>query len=513
MSRASWTAQRKRVLALPLFGACVFVLSNDPAAIAGHRSTTGDDDLPSISQRYDPLVVALNGTRGAYLRGDFEVARSWFAFAAVLLENATPAERSSRQWPRSNADQLLVMLQMYDWYARGQHPELDAQHDALRRLALRHRRPESIGGEAGPDRHARRPLRSLLAARARDGRPSRRLRPVHLADHPDRPPPHPLRSLHPHAAEHRRHRDPLRSPRSLSGHDRRRPDSVAPADQRCNLLAGGQYRPCRLRASCIAGMFQAQHLVQPGCRIPMPGPNGRHHGGISGSQAHHTTVPRAPRSGCIALHDPCSFRDGPILARSRSVPMKRTSIRRVVMIPVAIALGCMMSRGTASSAAPEDASPTPPQTSVRDAAQVAPPVARLDSAEIYYAWGDFGSVVRVLARQTHARPRASLLLGWSLVPARPDAGSGGRFRARARNGAREPRSHSMATRSRSIERISRSARRPSSGASWRPTPIARRAFAGSQPCSTPRNVSKNACRSRTGCCGVIREIRRRSTTW
>ena len=131
MSRSSWTAQRKRVLALPLFSACAFLLVTDPAAIAGHRSTTGDDDLPSISQRYDPLVVALNGTRGAYLRGDFEVARSWFAFAAVLLENATPAERSSRQWPRSNADQLLVMLQMYDWYARGQHPELDAQHDAL----------------------------------------------------------------------------------------------------------------------------------------------------------------------------------------------------------------------------------------------------------------------------------------------------------------------------------------------------------------------------------------------
>ena len=94
--------------------------------------------------------------------------------------------------------------------------------------------------------------------------------------------------------------------------------------------------------------------------------------------------------------------------------MKRASIRRVVVVPVAIALGCMVSRGTASSAAPEDASPTPPRTSVRDAAQVAPPVARLDSAEIYYAWGDFASVVRVLARQPNARPRANLLLGWSL---------------------------------------------------------------------------------------------------
>jgi tetratricopeptide (TPR) repeat protein len=67
-----------------------------------------------------------------------------------------------------------------------------------------------------------------------------------------------------------------------------------------------------------------------------------------------------------------------------------------------------------TAAAPEDVTPAPPRTGARDAAQVAAPVARLDSAEIYYAWGDYASVARILGRTTPARPRASLLLGWSL---------------------------------------------------------------------------------------------------
>ncbi len=65
----------------------------------------------------------------------------------------------------------------------------------------------------------------------------------------------------------------------------------------------------------------------------------------------------------------------------------------------------------------EDRSPTPP---VRprgleefDPTQVAPPVARLDSAEIYYAWGDFASVVRLLGDGSAQRPREFVLLGWA----------------------------------------------------------------------------------------------------
>jgi tetratricopeptide (TPR) repeat protein len=49
-----------------------------------------------------------------------------------------------------------------------------------------------------------------------------------------------------------------------------------------------------------------------------------------------------------------------------------------------------------------------------DPKQVPPVVARLDSAEIYYAWGDYGSVARVLGRSRTQRPRENLLLGWSL---------------------------------------------------------------------------------------------------
>jgi len=75
------------------------------------------------------------------------------------------------------------------------------------------------------------------------------------------------------------------------------------------------------------------------------------------------------------------------------------------------------SAATDSAAATEDRSPTPP---VRpsgleefDPTQVAPPVARLDSAEIYYAWGDYASVARLLGGGQLQRPREFLLLGWA----------------------------------------------------------------------------------------------------
>ena len=41
-------------------------------------------------------------------------------------------------------------------------------------------------------------------------------------------------------------------------------------------------------------------------------------------------------------------------------------------------------------------------------------LARVDSAEVYYLWGDYGAVVRLLQRPVAVRPREQLLLGWSL---------------------------------------------------------------------------------------------------
>jgi tetratricopeptide (TPR) repeat protein len=71
-------------------------------------------------------------------------------------------------------------------------------------------------------------------------------------------------------------------------------------------------------------------------------------------------------------------------------------------------------RAAAGDARPaEDTSPAPAARPAYDPSQVAPTVARLDSAEIYYAWGDYAAVVRVLGKQAPARPRAHLLLGWS----------------------------------------------------------------------------------------------------
>ena len=94
--------------------------------------------------------------------------------------------------------------------------------------------------------------------------------------------------------------------------------------------------------------------------------------------------------------------------------MREQNSRRFTAMALAVVLGSVVSRGIASSSPTEDPAPAPPKSTVPDAAQVAPPVARLDSAEIYYAWGDYAAVVRVLSRQSNSRPRANLLLGWSL---------------------------------------------------------------------------------------------------
>lgn len=76
-----------------------------------------------------------------------------------------------------------------------------------------------------------------------------------------------------------------------------------------------------------------------------------------------------------------------------------------------------VTKPAAAAADREDASPAPAAPGNRsafDRTQVAPRVARLDSAEIYYAWGDYGSVARILGKSPAQRPRENLLLGWSL---------------------------------------------------------------------------------------------------
>jgi len=80
--------------------------------------------------------------------------------------------------------------------------------------------------------------------------------------------------------------------------------------------------------------------------------------------------------------------------------------------------GVLAVRGmaTAEDATPAAPPPPAPAADVRafDASQVSEQMARLDSAEIYYAWGDHASVVRALSKATSKRPRAQVLLGWSL---------------------------------------------------------------------------------------------------
>jgi tetratricopeptide (TPR) repeat protein len=72
---------------------------------------------------------------------------------------------------------------------------------------------------------------------------------------------------------------------------------------------------------------------------------------------------------------------------------------------------------SADTAIGEDRTPAPPVRprglEAFDPTQVAPTVARLDSAEIYYAWGDYASVARLLGAGAAARPREFLLLGWA----------------------------------------------------------------------------------------------------
>jgi tetratricopeptide (TPR) repeat protein len=102
--------------------------------------------------------------------------------------------------------------------------------------------------------------------------------------------------------------------------------------------------------------------------------------------------------------------------------MHRIVSLALAAVATSAALGSAEPNRSASAAnaarpRPEDAAPTPPKPAglgAFDPSQVAPPVARLDSAEIYYAWGDFASVVRVLGRSNVLRPRGHLLLGWSL---------------------------------------------------------------------------------------------------
>jgi tetratricopeptide (TPR) repeat protein len=95
------------------------------------------------------------------------------------------------------------------------------------------------------------------------------------------------------------------------------------------------------------------------------------------------------------------------------MPMLRASFLGFLIVVSWAASGCAGPPPSATSRPAEDAAPGPPPA-IHDPTQVPAPVARLDSAEIYYAVGDYPSVVRILGRGPTARPRENLLLGWSL---------------------------------------------------------------------------------------------------
>jgi len=93
------------------------------------------------------------------------------------------------------------------------------------------------------------------------------------------------------------------------------------------------------------------------------------------------------------------------------------------MRPVAVSMHFRMLRcmllgvllQAAGVRAAEDKAPQSlPSLHAFDPSQVSEHIARLDSAEIYYAWGNHEAVVRVLSKATTTRPRAQVLLGWSL---------------------------------------------------------------------------------------------------
>jgi len=117
-------ALRFALIVIVFTGACLI------PAIQG-RSQAQLRGMPCGSNAFDPLAVALDGTLSAYRRGDLEATRYWFAFAAALLASAPSSPSSSWRWPTSNANQLLVVLEMYECAARGRSAALDAEHADL----------------------------------------------------------------------------------------------------------------------------------------------------------------------------------------------------------------------------------------------------------------------------------------------------------------------------------------------------------------------------------------------
>lgn len=93
--------------------------------------------------------------------------------------------------------------------------------------------------------------------------------------------------------------------------------------------------------------------------------------------------------------------------------MLRASFLGFLIVVGSATSGCAGPPPRTSSRPVEDAAPGSPPA-IHDPTQVPAPVARLDSAEIYYAVGDYRSVVRTLGGAATMRPRENLLLGWSL---------------------------------------------------------------------------------------------------
>lgn len=94
----------------------------------------------------DPIEAALSAALAAYARGEIATARTWTGTALDLLERKAPS--GSGVWGNGNADQLLDILNVYDYFARGQDVTRDAVIDAvefdLRRIEWLHAHPSRV---------------------------------------------------------------------------------------------------------------------------------------------------------------------------------------------------------------------------------------------------------------------------------------------------------------------------------------------------------------------------------
>ncbi len=98
--------------------------------VAGERTTVVPPCIPGVPQE-ETIRKALEAAADAYRRRDPQSALVWANLATALLESEVEASGTDSRWPTSNAPQLLDALQLYDLFARGGSPELDATYAEL----------------------------------------------------------------------------------------------------------------------------------------------------------------------------------------------------------------------------------------------------------------------------------------------------------------------------------------------------------------------------------------------